>query len=252
MGEVGRKTAAAWLTTRPIAHRGLHDIKAGILENTRSAFEQACKKNYPIECDVQLSADGEAMVFHDDTLDRLTGRTGDVGAFSAEELAQIPLHNSTDHIETLGALLAQVQSRVPLLIEIKTRWNDDDRLVRRVMTLLADYAGPCAVMSFDPHIVEAVRQHSPDLARGMVADRGHDPEYNALPWPRQHELRTHGWMAATEPDFVSFHFSELPVPAISSFRESGHPVISWTIRSPEQAAEARRFSDQITFEGFLP
>ena len=64
------------LTARPIAHRGLHDAPSGVIENTPSAFRAAIASGYGIECDLQVSADGEAMVYHDDVLGRLTDHHG--------------------------------------------------------------------------------------------------------------------------------------------------------------------------------
>ncbi|HBM68506.1 MAG TPA: phosphodiesterase, partial [Rhodobacteraceae bacterium] len=93
---------------RPLAHRGLHTDKAGILENSRSAFAAAIEKGYGIELDLQLSADGQAMVFHDDTLDRMTSHQGPVRKHTAKNLERMALKQSDDCILLLAALLQQV------------------------------------------------------------------------------------------------------------------------------------------------
>src|SRR5688500_13074249 len=93
-----------WLTARPIAHRGLHDAAAGIIENTPSAVTQAIDGNFGIEVDLQITADGEAVVFHDETLDRLTERQGPLAAMTADALRQVPFRQTGDRIISLGEL----------------------------------------------------------------------------------------------------------------------------------------------------
>ncbi len=160
-----------WLTARPIAHRGLHDVAAGVIENTPSAFAAAIASNYGIECDLQLSADGEAMVHHDATLDRLTERSGQLDAATAAELKRVAFRATTDRMITLGELCDLTAGRVPLLIEIKSRFDGDLRLVTRAAQVLAGYSGPAALMSFDPAPIAALRSLAPRLPRGIVAER---------------------------------------------------------------------------------
>lgn len=244
--------ALDWLVRRPIAHRGLHDKAKGVIENSRSAFAAALKHGYAIECDLQITSDGEAMVFHDESLHRLTGTQGQVKAITAAELQRLPLTGSTDTPQTLSELLHQVDGQVPLVIELKSHWDGSDALVRRALRVLERYSGPHCLMSFDADQIEAVNQLSPHTVRGIVADRTQDPEYAILPVPRRKEMRFLSHLERTTPHFLSFYERELPWEPVSRFRAAGGPVITWTIRSPEQAARARRYSDQITFEGYLP
>lgn len=250
MTEAKTWRAADIVAARPIAHRGLHDFKTGVVENTSSAFAAAIARGYAIECDLQLTQDGEAVVFHDDHLDRITEGHGLVKNHSAAAIKALPIRNSADHVQTLGELLAQVKGQVPLVIELKSHWDGDERLAVHAVNVLKDYAGPYCIMSFDPDLVAAVRRLSPGTVRGIVAERYNDPYYGALPLPRQIELRTFSHVSRTRPDFVSFYFEELPWAPITALRSEGVPVITWTIRSAEQAARALRCSDQITFEGF--
>jgi glycerophosphoryl diester phosphodiesterase len=239
-----------WLIDRPIAHRGLHDRKNGIIENSALAFAAALDGGYPIECDVQLTSDGEAVVFHDDTLERLTAETGPVKQRTSKELQGIALRGTKDRIPALTELLAQVKGRVPLVIELKSSWDGDLRLARRVLDAVEDYDGPYALMSFDPDIIEEVRYLSPATPRGIVADRATDEYYQHLPLARRLELRTLSHGLRTSPHFVSFRWQDLPFPPVSRCHGLGLPVISWTIRSPAEASQARRYSDQVTFEGY--
>jgi glycerophosphoryl diester phosphodiesterase len=239
-----------WLVSRPIAHRGLHDKAKRILENTESAFAAAIAEDYAIECDLQLSRDGEAMVFHDDTLDRVTEAAGPVIAKSAGELKKVSLKNSDDRIQTLAEMLDQVAGRATLVIEVKSHWDGDKRLADRALSVLEPYQGPYALMSFDPDIIAHIRERSPLTVRGIVADRATDAYYAHLPLQRRLELRALSHRDRTRPHFVSFCAAELPFAPINRLRDVGLPIISWTIRNPEQARHARRYSDQITFEGF--
>jgi glycerophosphoryl diester phosphodiesterase len=241
-----------WLVARPIAHRGLHQENQGILENTKSAYAAAIARNYAIECDLQINADGEAMVFHDETLERLTAATGWVKNFTTRQLQAINYHIGSDHIQTLGELLAQVAGQVPLIIELKTHWDGDTRLARRALDILADYHGPHCLMSFDPDLIAAVAEMSPGTTRGITADRTVDPYYSGLPLSKRLAMRSFSHLARTRPHFVSYYFRDLPFPPVAEIHSLGHPVITWTIRSKADAAMAKRYSDQITFEGFLP
>lgn len=242
--------AVDFITARPIAHRGLHDFAKGVVENTASAFAAAIARGYAIECDLQLTKDGEAVVFHDDHVERLTHGQGLVKDHTTAEMQQLTIRNSTDRVQTLAELLAQVNGQVPLVIELKSHWDGDERLARRAVELLTTYRGPYCLMSFDPDVIAAVRQIAPHIIRGIVAERATDSYYASLPLPRQTELRTFSHVTRTRPDFVSFYFEELPWAPISALRATGMPIITWTIRSPQQAVMAMRCSDQITFEGF--
>lgn len=239
-----------WLTGRPIAHRGFHDAKQGVIENTRSAFAAAIARGYAIECDLQASGDGEALVFHDETLDRLMQAKGSLARHSAAELQAMAFKAGSDRIQTLSELLAQVDGQVPLVIELKSLWDGNEVLARRAVELVQDYEGPFCFMSFDPKVIATVRKLAPQIVRGIVADRVTHPDYDILPVSARVALRDFEHIGDTQPDFISYHWRDLPYAPVTQFREIGRPVISWTIRSAEDAAAARRYSDQITFEGF--
>ena len=242
----------AWLVERPIAHRGLHDTAHGNIENTQSAFESAIKGNYAIECDVQLTGDGEAVVFHDDDLDRLTEASGPVKALTAKELKRVKFKATTNRMPTLAELLEQVDGRSTLVIELKSLWDENDALAMRSLQILENYKGPCCLMSFDPSLVARLRELSPQTVRGIVADRATHPFYNTLPLAKRYAMRTFSHLAETQPHFVSYNWRDLPFEPVTEIRKLGHPVISWTARSKEEASQALRYCDQVTFEGFNP
>jgi glycerophosphoryl diester phosphodiesterase len=142
--------APDWLTARPIAHRGLHDLARGIVENMPGAIEAAIAGNFAIEVDIQLSGDGEAMVHHDDALGRLTDGSGKLIEKTAAELKAIAFKDTPERMMTLADLCARVAGRVPLVIEVKSRFDGDRKLVKRMAEVLENYSGPVVGMSFDP------------------------------------------------------------------------------------------------------
>jgi len=240
------------LIARPIAHRGLHDAARGIVENTAGAIDAAIAGRYGIEVDLQISGDGEAMVHHDDALGRLTDGDGRLAEMSAAELKRVPFRASAERMLTLPELLERVGGRVALVLELKSRFDGEDRLVARVARALASYAGPVAAMSFDPVIVAALRRIAPHLRRGIVAER----RFAELP-PRSAAWRRpalahllHAPM--TRPDFVAYRVDDLPAPATRVARLLGLPVLTWTVRTAAQRQRAAQHADQMIFEGFRP
>ena len=231
----------SWLTARPIAHRGFHAV-GGVgrgRENTPTAFRAAVEAGFAIELDVQMSADGEAMVHHDATLDRLTDETGPLLGRDAEALGRIEVGG--DPIATLGRVMALVADAVPLVVEVKAETLEDAdtaRLADRVVALARGYSGRAAIMSFDHRV----------LRRSM--ELGHPCGLTA----EGKSERAHARHAAVAEDaaFLSYAVGHLPDPFVAAFRASGRPVITWTVRSPEQVAATRAHADQMTFEGFQP
>jgi glycerophosphoryl diester phosphodiesterase len=240
-----------WLIARPIAHRGLHDAAAGRIENTASAALAAIDGNYAIECDVQISADGEAMVFHDDRLDRLTEGHGPVAALPAAELKRIALRKTADTMMTLGDYCDLIDGRATLVVEIKSRFDSDRRLAERVVQILSAYSGPAAAMSFDPWPVSVVRNMAPEIIRGIVAERHYThAEWNFLTPAQKRNLT---WMLhapASRPQFIAYHVDDLPAAVPSLARALGLPLLTWTVRTDAQRQTAKRNADQMIFEGF--
>jgi glycerophosphoryl diester phosphodiesterase len=246
--------APDWLTARPVAHRGLHDRARGIIENMPGAAQAAIAGRFGIECDIQLTADGEAMVHHDDELGRLTEASGALREKTAAELKAVKFKDTDERMMSLADLCALVAGHVPLVIEIKSHFDGDRRLVNRMAEVLASYSGPAVGMSFDPDQVLALREIMPALPRGIVAESS----YDAADWPEatpaQRQGMTHLRHAfRTRPHFVAYWVDELPAVAPWIARNLfGLPLLTWTVRTPEQRARAARHTDQMIFEGFVP
>ena len=241
---------------RPIAHRALHDRASGRPENSRAAVRAAVEHGYGIEIDLQLSADGVAMVFHDHQLKRLTGAAGDIHDRTAAELAALPLIGGDEGVPTFAEVLDIVAGRVPLLVEVK----DQDGamgpaigpLEHAVTEALSGYSGPVALMSYNPHSVAAMGAMAPHIARGLTTEA-----FPALSWPRlsatrRRELARMTELERTGASFVSHDATDLTTPHLAPVRDRGLPVLCWTIRSPAAEARARQHAHNVTFEGYLP
>jgi glycerophosphoryl diester phosphodiesterase len=246
--------APDWLTARPVAHRGLHDRDRGIIENMPGAAQAAVSGNFTIECDIQLTADGEAMVHHDDELGRLTEASGALLGKTAAELRAVKFKDTSEQMMSLGDLCALVNGRVPLVIEVKSHFDGDRKLVARMAEVLSSYDGPAVGMSFDPDQVVALRELIPSRPRGIVAER----QYTEADWPEASPAQRRGMthlrhFFRTRPDFVAYWVDELPATAPWIARNVfGCPLLTWTVRTPEQRERASRYADQMIFEGFLP
>jgi glycerophosphoryl diester phosphodiesterase len=238
-----------WLTARPIAHRGLHESANGVIENTTSAFDAAIAGNYAIETDLQLSGDGEAMVHHDGALGRLNEGTERLDAMTAADLKRVPFKATADRMLSLDELCDLVGGKVPLVIELKSRFDADDRLAVRTAKVLEGYKGPAALMSFDPSPIAALRDLAPALPRGLVAqqkDHGASSEHGKLSPPR-FVLQA----VAARLNFLAYRVQDLPSPIPFTARNIlGLPLLTWTVRTPDDRERAARHADQIIFEGF--
>jgi glycerophosphoryl diester phosphodiesterase len=245
-----------WLTAKPIAHRGLHDSAAGgaIVENTMEAAEAASAAGYGIECDVQLTGDGEVVVFHDDILDRLTTTKGALRDMSLSALREVKFKHCTSRIPTLQEFLTCVSSRVPVVVELKSRWDGSTELAEKTARIAAGYRGPLALMSFDPWLVRALRLIAPNLTRGIVAERYYDdPDWAALSPRQKFGLGNLMHISQTRPHFIAYWIRDLPAFAPLFARNVlGMPLLTWTIRTNDERARARRWADQMIFEGFRP
>ncbi|HVX91942.1 MAG TPA: glycerophosphodiester phosphodiesterase family protein, partial [Xanthobacteraceae bacterium] len=220
-----------WLTARPIAHRGLHDHAAGIVENTASAVAAAIDARYGIEVDLQISADGEAMVHHDDVLGRLTEGTGPLARMTATELKRVPFRATGDRMMALGDLCDLVAGRATLVLELKSRFDGDARIALRTVEVLRTYRGPVAAMSFDPDLVGVLGSQSPGLTRGIVAEARYDhAEWQGLSPTRKRALAHLGHVFRTRPQFVAYAVHDLPAAAPLIARALfGLPLLTWTV-----------------------
>jgi glycerophosphoryl diester phosphodiesterase len=238
----------------PIAHRGYHDRSAGRRENSLSAFKAAIGAGYGIELDVQPSSDGVPMVFHDDTLDRLTDQTGPIRDKTAAELGALRLKDSTDTIPTLSAVLDLVAGQVPLLIEIKDQDGANGPnvgpLEEAVAKTLIGYSGPVALMSFNPHSMAVIARVAPHLPRGLTTCSYPAHDWPAIPPADRARLATIPDYDRVGATFISHEAADLTRPRVAELKAAGAAILCWTIRSVEAEAKARQIAQNITFENY--
>jgi len=239
----------------PLAHRGYHH-GPNCPENSRAAFRAAVDAGYGIEMDAQLSSDGQAMVFHDYDLGRLTHDSGPIRQRSAAELSKIILKGTQEGIPRLSEVLELVDWRVPLLIEIKDQDGimgpDVGILEQAVARDLKHYEGPVAVMSFNPHAVAAFGDAAPDIARGLVTSAFSDQAWPLLSQATREHLREIPDFDVVGASFISHQASDLSNARVRELKRKGVPILCWTIHDPGEEIRARRIADNITFEGYAP
>ncbi|MSP51695.1 MAG: glycerophosphodiester phosphodiesterase [Alphaproteobacteria bacterium] len=237
----------SWLSRHDYAHRGLHDRRRGCPENSLAAFEAAIAAGFGIELDVRASSDGEAIVFHDDTLFRLTGIHGTVRSVTAAELGKIRLKGAAETIPTLDTVLALVKSRAPILIELK-REGASAALERAVAAALVGYRGLVAVMSFEPQSIAWFAEHAPNHWRGHVTKQ----------WPPRllsGKATLDRWrrlvaLAPGRPHFFACDIRTLQ----QRFHPAGFPfpLLTWTVQREAQRERAKSLGAAIIFERLRP
>ncbi|HEY8571334.1 glycerophosphodiester phosphodiesterase family protein [Phenylobacterium sp.] len=239
----------AWdlLFAPPVAHRGLWS-PGGAPENSLAAFQAACAAGYGIELDVQLSADGEAMVFHDEDLQRMTGAQGRIADRTAAELAELRLAGTDEGIPTLRETLQLVGRRALIHIELKTPYGHVGPLEQRVHEVIIDHSGPVCVIGFNPYSHAWFAERFPGVLRGLDSY-----SYKRAPHLAEEQRQAFARLehvAVAKPHFLALGLDMLPSPLADEHRARGLPVVAWTVRQPEQWEAVRAHCDNLIFEGF--
>lgn len=237
---------AEWLCSVPIAHRGLHDLEAGIPENSFAAFTEAIGHGYGIELDVQLTQDKKIVVFHDYSLGRMTGHPGKVRDLDWPELRKLRLARTGEGIPLFSDLLELVAGRAPLLIEVKNEGKTGP-LEQGVIDALSDYKGEFAVQSFNPYVVQYFFKHAPYIIRGQLASnfKGED-----LAGWKKFLLRYLLLNFISKPAFIAYEYGALPRWLARRVKNKGLLLLAWTVKNPEDYARAKKEFDNVIFENF--
>lgn len=234
-------TTLDWLTERPIAHRGYHDMNRQVWENTQAAFLRAVEAGFTIECDLQLAADGIPVVFHDDTLDRVCNLPGRTRDRLSSELTLLTVGGTRERIPTFARMLELVDGRVPIIAELKGREGDDEGFAGAVLEAVEEYRGEIALMSFDHWLLADLKELGCTRPLGLTAEGTRTEHFT------RHE---DAWGIGL--DFVSYCVHHLPNPFVDGLRAGGVPIITWTVRDEEARERTSLHADQMTFEGFDP
>jgi glycerophosphoryl diester phosphodiesterase len=231
----------------PVAHRGLWSPD-GPPENSLAAFQAACAAGYGIELDVQLSADGEAMVFHDEDLERMTGVKGRLSDRTAADLGELRLAGADERIPTLRETLNLVGRRALVHVELKTPYGHVGPLEQRVHEIIIDHTGPVCVIGFNPYSHAWFAERFPGVLRGLDSY-----SYKRAPHMAEAQRRSFAnleHVAIARPHFLALGLDMLPSPLAAEHRARGLPIVAWTVKSPEQWADVREACDNLIFEGF--
>jgi glycerophosphoryl diester phosphodiesterase len=241
----------AWelLFDPPVAHRGLWSPD-GAPENSLGAFQAACAGGYGIELDVQITADGEAVVFHDWTLERLMGVEGRLSDRSLAGLRELRLNGTDEGIPTLAEVLVEVGHRAMVHIELKTPFGEVGVLEKRVSEVLLDHNGPTCVIGFNPYSHAWFADHHPQILRGLDSYAWNDESAMKLSPEIRKSLANLEQVELARPDFLALDLKMLPSPRAAMFREQGMPIIAWTVRSAEEWDRVSPHADNLIFEGF--
>ncbi len=231
----------------PYAHRGLHSNE--IPENSLAAFEKAVAAGFGIELDIQLSADGEVMVFHDYSLERMTGESGKLCEKTSAELRSAVLNESSEHIPTLKEVLDTVKGRVPLLIELKGE-SASSALCTAADAILSEYSGEYCIESFNPILVAWYAKHKPKIMRGQLYTNVCKAKKISL---LNIALTLMLFNIAAKPDFIAYDIGNpraFPLRLASGLFRIKKFI--WTVKTPEDFETAKKYNSLPIFEGNIP
>ena len=241
----------SWLVNKYVAHRGLHDEAHP--ENSLSAFKNAIENDYTIELDVHQIEDGTIVVFHDETLMRMTGQDGYVNQIkTAGDLKKYKLSNTEETIPTLQEVLNLVKGKVPILIEIKNyktqQYNPGNPLENTLYEMLKNYKGDYAIMSFNPYVLKWFRIHAPEVLRGQLSSFFKGERLKGIvKFSLKHMLLN---KKVSKPDFIAYNYKNLPNRFVKKYKKL--PLLAWAVPSQQEYMKVAPHCDNIIFEGFTP
>lgn len=242
----GRKRVHPFLGVK-WAHRGLHDKKRGIPENSFPAFRAAIEAGDGIELDVHLTKDGQLVVFHDDTFERICGRRGRVEDTSYEEMQKYRLAETKERIPLLSEVLQLVDGKVSLLIEVKLP-NTDTKICRKLDEELRKYHGEYMIQSFNSLVLRWMKKHRNEIPRGQLSEnltKNDRTTHYLLRFCVKYLLSN----CMCRPDFISYRWSDRKNPGLWLNRVLFKtPAAAWTLHGEKDVKAARRSFDMYIFE----
>lgn len=234
-----------WLVEYPIAHRGLHTDE--MPENSLGAFQNAIDNGYPIELDVHLTCDGTVVVFHDDSLARVTNKDGYVKNLTKDTLKDYSLFGTKYTIPTFKEVLDLVAGQVPILIEVKNTGKVGE-LESALLKILKDYTGEYAIQSFNPYVLEWFKKNSPQIARGQLAGYFKGEKLSFIKKFALKRMLLNKKISC--PDFISYDARNVPNRFVNKYKNL--PLLVWCVRSQDEYLKKVKYCDNIIFENFEP
>ena len=234
-----------WLVEYPIAHRGLHTDE--MPENSLGAFQNAIDNGYPIELDVHLTCDGTVVVFHDDSLARVTNKDGYVKKLTKDTLKDYSVFGTKYTIPTFKEVLDLVDGQVPILIEVKNTGKVGE-LESALLKILKDYTGEYAIQSFNPYVLEWFKKNAPQIARGQLAGYFKGEKLSFIKKFALKRMLLNKKISC--PDFISYDARNVPNRFVNKYKNL--PLLVWCVRSQDEYLKKVKYCDNIIFENFEP
>ncbi len=229
------------------AHRGYHCAQKGIPENSIKSFRAALARGYGIEIDLHLTKDGQLVVFHDDTLERMCGRPDTIEDLTYEELKSCHLLDTTETIPLFTDVLTLVRGRVPLLIELKIP-GSSTQICEETFRALKEYQGPYLIQSFNTMGIRWFRLHAPHILRGQLSSNLTGEDLTEA-WIFRFMVKHLMTNFLGRPDFISYNLNDLPIANVWILQYIFRvPVAVWTLRTPDMLATGKKHFDMQIFE----
>lgn len=239
----------SWLKTEYIAHRGLYRRDQSIPENSLASVRHALEKGYAVECDVNLLKDGTVVCFHDFTLKRICNDSRQTSDITLSEIKKLNLFHTDEKVPTLKEVLALIDGKKPVLIELKPHGNVK-KLCYETMNILKDYQGKYALFSFHPRVVYILKKRYPHVIRGQISEYFKD--LKTMNKIQKYLMKSMFFNRFTKPDFISYGINDLPNKYLDHFYKKGIPIISYAAKSQEAFDFVKSHYDNVVFEYFEP
>ena len=235
------------------AHRGLHDMRLGVPENSLAAFRRAVEHGFGAELDVHLMADGELAVVHDSSLARVCGRQVHIEDLTAADLPDCALMGTEETVPLLRDVLALFEGKTPLIIELKVERGNAGALTDAVMTLLKGWNGTYCIESFHPGVLLRLKKKYPEVIRGQLSENFLKDREASLSLPARIVLTNLLTTAATGPDFIAYKWQDRGNPTLRLMKKVyGVHEAAWTVKDRETMETMDKDGAISIFEGFIP
>lgn len=237
----------SYIVNKKIIYRGLHDNISP--ENSISAIKKAISKGYALELDLRMLTDGTIVVFHDERLGRMTKADGFLSNSTYDDIKDLTLLKSNEHIPTLSEVLNVINGEVPVIFDIRN--IDMIGIEKNVWKILKPYKGEYAIQSVNPYTLEWFKCNAPAVRRGQLASFFNGDKGKDLSWSNRFKLKRLMLCAKiSEPNFISYDAENLPNRFVKKY--SHLPILAWKVSDGETIDRVRNCSNNIVYDGIDP